>query len=51
MLRGAVLRAARVSGLMPVLRCDKYESLRANVVLATVTNTKSVRCSKVLAMA
>ena len=51
MLRGTILRAAKVSGLIPDLRCDKYESLRASVVLTTATKTKSVRCSKVLTMA
>ena len=40
-----------MSGLIPALRCDKYESLRVKVVLATVTKTKSLRCSRVFAIA
>ena len=42
---GAVLKAANVSGLIPVLMCVRYESLLANVKLPMETNTKSVRCS------
>ena len=51
MLRGPVGRAAKVSCFMPDVRCDRYASLLVSVELATVTKTKSVRCSKVLAIA
>ena len=49
--RGAVLRAAIVSALIPAFKYARYESLLSKVVLAMVTKTKSVKCSMDLAMA
>ena len=48
---GAVLSAATVSGLIPLLRCVKYASLRARVILPMEINTNSLRCSMVFAAA
>ena len=49
--RGAVLRAAIVSALIPTFKYARYESLLSKVVLAIVTKTKSFKCSMDLAMA
>ena len=49
MCSGAVLKAARVSGLIPVFRWFRYASLRPKVGLPMEMKTKSVRCSIVLA--
>ena len=51
MCSGAVLKAARVSGIIPVFRWFRYASLRAKVRLPMEMKTKSVRCSIVLAAA
>ena len=53
-LRSAVGRfskAAKVSGLMPVFRWVRYESLQATVRLPMEIKTKSVKCSMVFATA
>ena len=48
---GAVLKVAKVSGLMPVFRWLRYASLGARVRLPTEIKMKSVKCSIIFAAA
>ena len=46
--KGAVLKADKVSCLMPFFKWVRYASLRARMRLPIDMNTKSVRCSMAL---